>query len=305
MEPSVWLAPLTCLVIFNVTSQAIGQELEFHFNPPDGITYTETLKTTKVKDMGSFGKQTDIGEVKSSVSIKRTSNGYAVTVTPVSMTMTRNRQVVNNPTTPILLDTVVTYDLDANGQLLAIQGYETLLERIQRVFPPAAAQSLSAMFSEDAIVHKETAERNGRIGSYIGRVVKIGEVVNATEEFSLPTGGTVVYYSTTKFVEQTKCGGHDCVRIQFFYNTDANALAELVGTTVGEIAKAVDASEQAPGVSGVEIVGGGERLIDPATMLIYSESVTRTMKMLMDVPGQEKTMTTVQEKREYSFDYPN
>jgi hypothetical protein len=47
----------------------------------------------------------------------------------------------------------------------------------------------------------------------------------------------------------------------------------------------------------------GERVIDPATMLIYAESLSRTIKMRTEAPGQEPVWTTMQEKREYRFAY--
>ena len=196
---SVVVILVVCFIL-GLTPQVFSQEIEFHFNPLDGIAYLETVKTTKVKDMGLLGKQSDVGKTTAKVSITKTPSGYEVVVTPLSMTMARNGQVVNSPTTPVLLDTVVRYELDADGHLLAIRGYETLVERMQQVIPQAAAQSLSAVFSEEALVNKETAEWNARIGSYIGRRVKIGEVVHATEEFELPTGETVVFYSATKFI---------------------------------------------------------------------------------------------------------
>ena len=45
-------------------------------------------------------------------------------------------------------------------------------------------------------------------------------------------------------------------------------------------------------------------LIDAATMPIYSRTGTQTIKMQMEVPGHGKVMATMEEKREYTFDYP-
>jgi hypothetical protein len=50
-------------------------------------------------------------------------------------------------------------------------------------------------------------------------------------------------------------------------------------------------------------VGSGERLVDPATMLFYSETLTRTIQVPMEVPGQGKVPTTLEEKKTYHFDY--
>ena len=58
----------------------------------------------------------------------------------------------------------------------------------------------------------------------------------------------------------------------------------------------------APSLSNAKIAGKGERIIDPATMLIYSETVERTTKMMMAVPGQGEVEMTSVDKREYGYE---
>ena len=291
-------------LILSIAIKGFAQVIEFRFNPPDGITYVETLKTTKVKDMGSLGKQTDVGENKTRVSIKKTPNGYSVVATPISTTLTRNGEKIESPMTALLQDTVVTYDLDADGKLLAIHGYDTIMKRALETAPPEMAQSLSSIFNEKLLVNKETAHWNSRIGDFIGRKAKVGDAWTSTKESEVPTGGTALSYSATKIVAQVKCGEHDCVQVQFGYTSDANALKN-VDKFLTDVFKAAGVGKEMPGISATEIVGGGERLIDPATMLIYSETGTQTLKMQMEVPGQGKLMVTMQEKKEYTFDYPH
>jgi hypothetical protein len=142
-----------------------------------------------------------------------------------------------------------------------------------------------------------------RIGLFVGRAAKIGDVWTSTEEFTLPTGEAIVSYTATKFVEKVKCETHDCVRIQFSYTSDADALGDIAEKVVNDAADAGGVPQLKAEMSGTTITGEGERIIDPATMLIYHETISRTMKMQMDIPGKGKIMVTGQETRETDFDY--
>jgi hypothetical protein len=176
---------------------------------------------------------------------------------------------------------------------------------MKATLPPAAVQSLSSVLSEEALVNKEKADWDGRISSFVGQKAEIGDAWTSTDRYPMPTGGTVEFYSATKLVGSAKAGGKDCVRIRFSYNTDANALKQFVGKLGKDIGQMTGSKSAAfkPGAGAATIVGSGERLIDPATMLIYSETLTRTIKMPMEVPGQGKVSTTLVEKKEYQFDY--
>jgi hypothetical protein len=70
-----------------------------------------------------------------------------------------------------------------------------------------------------------------------------------------------------------------------------------------DIQAAASVSGPGPKVGGAKLSGGGERLIDPATMLIYRETSTRTIKMPMNVPGRGIVTVRAQETRGYSYDY--
>lgn len=283
---------------------ATAPEVTFRFNPPNGTTFVETVKTTRVKELGASAKQTDETLAKTRVTVKKTPDGYEIVGKPISYTMTRDGTPVNNPVLAALQEIVVIYEVDRQGQLRAIKGYDEAIKKIRASLPASVAASLSSLLSEEAMVNRAAAEWDGRISSFVGRRGRIGENGATTSQFDLPAGGAVTFYTATTLAEALKVGGRDCVRIRFAYNTDPAALQQTLGKTLDELAKAIgDAAGKVPTVSGVEIVGSGERVIDPATMLIYSESLTRTIKMRMESPGQEAVWTTMQEKREYSFTY--
>ena len=114
-------------------------------------------------------------------------------------------------------------------------------------------------------------------------------------------GGTMTFYSVTKLVEQVKFDDVDCVRLEFSFNSDAEELKNLMGDMWEDLAEMAD-MEATPSVSNTKIAGKGERIIDPTTMLIYSETVERTTKMMMAVPGQGEVEITSIDKREYGYE---
>ena len=110
------------------------------------------------------------------------------------------------------------------------------------------------------------------LASYVGMEAEIGEVWAGVEETPLPMGGTVAFYSVTKLVEQVKFDDVDCVRLEFSFNTDGEGLKDFMGDMWEDLAEMAD-MKAAPSLSNTKISGKGERIIDPATMLIYSETV--------------------------------
>jgi hypothetical protein len=278
------------------------KKFTFRFNPPDGIEFLQTLTVTKVQEIGDLRKQTDVNVTKAQIAIRKKPDGYAATAKLLSNVMTRDGEALHHPVLSAMADLEITYELDREGRLTAVRGFESLKNRIRDKFDPQTAMKLSALFTEEAMVNREEAEWNGRIGNFVGRTVELGDVWTETEEFPLPTGKTTAFHTATKFAEEKKCGGSDCLRIEFFYHSKPSALEKLVGKTLGELMEAAGAEGEAE-VSGLEITGSGERLIDPDTMLIYAERIERDVKAQMEVPEHGLVTAVTKETREYEFDY--
>jgi hypothetical protein len=285
-------------------SAACPDEIGFRFNPPDGISFTQVLKTTKVTDLGPLGSRTDVTTSTTRVTISKSATGYTLVATPVSAKMTRNGKAVDNPLLDVLQDVVVTYELDREGRIRAVLGLEGIADKMKKALPAEVAEMLSSLIDPKAMVEREKAEWNARIGSFVGMKAKAGDVWIGTDRFALPTGGEIVYYTATRIAERTERDGHNCVRILMAYDSDAAALEGFAGKVGAKIAEEAGMTEGKLTVSDMKLSGTADRLIDPDTMLIYSEVDERTISGSMDVPGQGKVATKTVEKREYRFDYP-
>jgi hypothetical protein len=298
---SLPLALCLCWSIL-VACAAVKERVAFRFAPPNGTTCIETVQTTKVSKLSTGQTRTDAGRVKGKSVYSKTAGGYRLAQTALEVSATRDGSPMPDPISTALKGLTVTYDIDARGQLTAIHGLDKVVARVEKAVGPQAMQAMAGLLNEEALANKERSEWEGRIGAFVGKQAKIGDVWSGTDEFPLPNGETVTFYSATKLIGRVKVAGHDCVKLRISYNSDAAALAKLAGTTAAQIAAAVGRPELAPVPTGMAVVGSGERVIDPATMLIYSETIDRTVTMPMQSP-QGAVTATVREKRVYSFNY--
>lgn len=296
---------LLVLAVCGLSNSVVAQETAFRFNPPDGTTYTETFTRTRVKTMGPSGSQTEVGKRQARMEITKTADGYTLVATPLSAQATRNGQVVEHPMEKLLLETIITYELTAEGRLRAVRGFEQFLERLKSHLPPEVAQSVSSLMNEETIRKLQEAEWNGRIGKFIGQPATVGQTWSSVEEFELPQMGTILYDTRTSITEALKCGAADCVRMKFSYANNPESVKEFLNNMMSQLGQAAGRPEAIPMITSVDIAGGGERVIDPATMLIYSERTNRTISMTLDVPNQGPVTTTMQEDKVYEYNYSN
>jgi len=279
------------------------KEFRFRFNSPDDTTFIQTLRTAKVNIMGESEKQTRIIEIQSSTSIEKTNDGYSLITTPVSAKLTQDGERIDDPIFSSLQDVVVIYKLNPKGQLLAIYGYESLLKKMKERFPSPKYKAISNVLNNEAIINREKADWNGRIGSFVGKKFRLGDVWQSTDSFDLPSGETVIFYSAIRFAEQTSFEGHDCIRIKFANNSSDKALKDFIGKVSNSVSESLDVPYEKQEMPYLTISGEGERLIDPATMLIYSETMERIVTTSMETPEKERVKFTTKEKKEYRFDY--
>lgn len=289
---------LCCLVL---VASAVAQEIHFRFNPSYDV-YISTYKNTRIVNMGELGAQTRVSKAKVKITIDKTPQGYSVIEKPISFTMTQDGQPVEDPITSFVQNMTLTYELDAEGQLLEMRGFEGLIEKLEESLPIELPPQMASLLNEETLVNKSIQEWNARVGSFIGVDVEIGDVWAGVEEVPLPFGGeSMKFYSVTKFAEQVMFDNVDCVRLEFAFNTDAEELKDFMGDMLEALTEIVE-TEETPSVTNSEVVGKGERIIDPTTMLIYSETVERTIKTAMTVPGRGAVEMIVVEKREYGYE---
>lgn len=237
--------------------------VDFDYAPPDGLEYRETVQTTRVVELP--GGRPPRREERTSTNrgrVKKDGDVYRLAITTVTGTATRDGIAMPPAMLAAMIGNEIVFVVSAkDGQIQKIEGLDAALKRAMPAVPEAMVQAMDK---------RERAEWNGRIGDFAAGAMRIGQTVTATSDFVMPTGQALKYETAITLVERVKHAGRDCVRIKFEYRT----------TDAGPI----------------KVSGGGERVIEPATLLIHSEELTRVMDM---GPMGKQTET-----RKYSYEYP-
>lgn len=291
---SFWL--LLCCV-FVAASPAGAQQTQFTFAWPHGLEYSETVKTTVIKEMQGQARTTDVTITVGHVKVAKSSSGYLLKATPLRSSMTRNGKKVENPFTRLALNRTFVYKLSPRGELISISGYEAFIKDMKAALPRQAHPLIASVLNPQSILNREKAEWNGRITQFLGRSVKAGDRWVATDKFPLPTGN-LVFYSVTSFPAIKIQGKRTLTTIRFTYDTDASAMRKHMQGMVHKLPASSGAKIK---VGPVALRGKGERVIDARTMFIVSEKIERVISSTVATHGKPDIRQTRNETKEYSY----
>jgi hypothetical protein len=257
----------------------------------------QTVETTRELATPDGKRHADRSESKVQVSIRKDARGYVIRTTPIAMTMTRDGKPVEDPALAILDDTVVTYVVSPTGTLERVEGYENVARRIRESYPPGVAAGVERLLGPGTLAARAEAEWKGRIGDFAGRTLPLRKPWDSGAAFTVPGGQTLEYFIRTEIVGPAKCPSDACVEVRFRYDSDPRALGELA-------ARVPDQSGKGGGevrAKLASLTGAGVRIIDPKTMLVYSERITRSMKIRTETPEGSVPVVTREEQR-YAID---
>jgi hypothetical protein len=262
------------LTLLLAGTASAGDSITFRYAPPPGTRYVEVVHTTTTTELIGVAEQSSEMTTRTAIDIARVDGVYHITNRPISAEMKRDGQPVTDPVLKALLDVVIVYRISAEGRMLAIEGFEGLEDKLGKTLPEGT-------FDPERIMASGTAEWNGRVGNLAGRTVSIGDVLVGNSTLPLPNGQKMEYKLHTEIARLEPCGEKSCVVIATHYqNTEAEG-----------------------DVGGASILGEGERLLDPNTMLVYRETIQRTLEATGNVPGRGEVTTRSIERREYSYEY--
>lgn len=134
---------------------AAALENHFWFDPPDDFpAYISTFKNKRTTDMGALGKRNVTSEGRVKITADKNPDAYSVIFAPLSFTMTENGKPVKNPILDFVQNIAVTYELDADGKLVEIRGFEGLFDEFMASLPGALPPNVAEMLNEDAFREK-------------------------------------------------------------------------------------------------------------------------------------------------------
>jgi hypothetical protein len=278
----------------------------FQFQPPDGVRVNLTSVLQRSRSTEGSTSLKEEAESRTSGVFKRTAQGFEYAPKIVSATMRRNGNLIGDPLTSLLAKLQPKFTLSSDGEALAITGFGEVSEQLKASVPPQAAAALAPIINEEALVGQQRAEWNARYADFAGGKFEIGQVLDVQAPQLLPNGETITYTIRTSFTRWETCPAGMCVRIDQIYESDGSALAQMMTNVVNGVMAAAS-SPIAPisvaGQSAARISGSLTRLIDPKTMLIYSERLQRTISMQIESQGRTPEAVRLDETRTYSYSY--
>jgi hypothetical protein len=267
------------------------KEYKFTFSRQDGETYVQKLSTSRERHTGSERIEMEDTLSEARVTCRKTKDGWNLESQPVNTMMMKNGKEIKSPLFAILAKFIITYRFDNSGLLTDVQGYDKVLEAVNSHYSPEVAENLSKMINIDEIKQRETNEWKGRIGYYLGKEFSIGDTWEYDTDFTFPNGVKISYRVKTRFKEKVQRNNVTCVRIEQTYDSAGEGSTDRDG-------KGFDQDHGSAFIKGTVT-----RIIDPATMRIFSEEAKKTIHMETEMPITGKIPVEIVETRTYEYEY--
>lgn len=286
-------------------TEADSEEFVFRFQPPDGVRVRLVYTMHRNRLIEGQPPVKDETETQTEGVFRRVGETYEFSPKTVSASMRRNGAPLNDPILGLMSKIQANYVISRDGEAISISGFGEVEAVIKATMPAQLAAALAPMLNEATLVAQQKAEWNARYANFAGGSFRIGDVIDVEAPQQLPNGTTLTYTIRTMFPRWEPCPAGKCIRLEQVYESDAAELAKMAEGLTKRVAEATQIAAPMPqsAQSPARITGSLSRLIDPTTMLIYSEQVKRTISMQVQVPGNGAMPVTQEESRTYSFTY--
>jgi hypothetical protein len=295
-------AVLLFIGIFLLPETALSQEkeYEFTFNPPDGLTYVSSARSVIRKKIEKGSRATEEGFIQSRVQVTKTAKGYAFTSQTLDMTIHRDGVKVEDPIAELLRSIPITIEVNSYARIMEMKGYDELVVKIKEIISQQAFQALAETLSEEALKEKARREWNEQYSGLLFRKVKAADRWISGEEWHDSSGRTLGYVSVNTIEGLEPCGPRDCLRISRRFLSDKDAVEKIAGAELVKNTTDIDWAAVTAKNEGATVFGQGYLVIEPSTMLIHSEGLTRTWENIDIIdPIQGRQKGTMVEKKDY------
>jgi|SRR5579883_636570 len=260
-------------------AKAKAAEPTFRFDPPIDRTFVESLRIEAIDLPAKGGKHLTNVAADRELTFRKTPTGFALVDSQTSFAKRVDGRKDAAPPEATMDGMPLTYDLDGSGKLRGIAGYEPLAGALAKVFPNAQANVVESLARDVAEGDRQRRAETWRhrVAQLVGHPVPAAKawVLDETLELPTPDRDKVTVHGILRASGTEPCDGRQCVRLDFVYDSDAKALPPESGPL--EPLPWLRKRPIAPSPS-VTVSGAGTRVIDPATMLIWSETEERTMR---------------------------
>jgi hypothetical protein len=262
----------------------------FRFAPADGTRYACVSARER-----KMGPSVDVTRSEENVLIHRTASGYQVVATPVSMSAVRDGEPLDDALQKMMASMLVVYEVGWDGRLFDISGPD-MMPKLLETMPEPLRPMLARMFSKEALFAKNKAEWDGRYADLHGRELAWGGSFDWHGEFESPNGLSMKFWGTTVLAEELEVAGRHCARLRYAYGSNPEGVKALTDRLLRGMEIRGETADW-------ELSGEGERIVEPETMMIHSETTTRKGTIRFDLPGIGSTAAAFEEMRSWTYAY--
>jgi hypothetical protein len=290
-----------------------GKSFSFKFNPPDGITFTVVEKSTDSLALDGEERERLTITSKSTMTIRKTSDGYTVMRLPVSVDIKHTGREIDVYTrrsgdaSGIIRDkTAIVYHLDKLGTCVAVTGLEKLLERGGIISEKYGLLEINICLTPELIAQysvQEATRWNEVYAEFIGISAKPGDSLALNVKTSIAEVKDVPVSVALKFADFVNRDGRDYARMIVSQTPDPEYVDIFAGNLLADLLKLSFPYLRSADISNLRLSIRGEYLIEPSTMLLSKTISTETIKMKIDLPGQGKFNGVATSTRECSYQY--
>lgn len=295
------LAALAAGLVVRPQPVGAAESVRFAFAPRDGTRAIVVTKITRKKFFAGRS-QFDRTTAYEERTFKKVAGRYQMIAVLKVVFCNRDGVEYLDPGLMALSKVPITFIINKSGRVTAIKGYDEVVAALRKNMTAETAKAVGNTLTKQALAQREIEQWNSRIGDFVGKTARVGEAWNGESESLLPSGQSVKYNTRVKFVGWERVARKRCLRIRYIYWSGASALGDLVDKKIAEIYRLLEMKGPRPSAAGVQFRGAGERLIDPATMLIYGEAGLRVTRMQMRTGASKGEMTLI-DRRDYKYRY--
>jgi hypothetical protein len=260
---------------------AAPEEVTFRFNPPLGVPYLETLRTTTTSQAAHGKGVGSLTETVYQVVFRRApAQQLEQARSLVSMKVVQNERPLDlSRLLKVMQGQELVLHATEDGRYLSFSGGANLLERARQVLPAEAYQAMRPRLDDKELATAQRAEWINRVEYFAGKTLAFGHPYVRASRLELADGRSLPVLDTLRLVGRARTADCDCLRLEI---TSANAPDTPAGTTV---------------------TGRGTALIDAETSLLWSQTVDRTVRTKSQISEGFSVPVTLQVKGEYTLEH--
>jgi hypothetical protein len=159
---------------------------------------------------------------------------------------------------------------------------------------------MAPLFNAAGLRQRDLNVWNAQFAGLAGRRLRPGDIWVERKVASVPNGSAAPYHEATVVDGWADCGEGRCLKLRTVADSDPERLGKTLGEGGPQAIKAAKGSEPAGAVLKIPVQGEGERIFDPATLRIESETSELSYAGEADFPGRGVETFQVVERRKFS-----